>query len=781
MTCERGHNLLDAEPHRAVAASLNRHQLQVRLPAAGNDTQRLLQELQLHQIELEQQNAELRRARDELETALSRRVAAEQASAASETRYRRLFEAARNGILILEADTARIMDVNPALCAFLGCPAEEIRGRELWEIGIFPDAPTSAETMGKLRAHGEVRLEDLQLCARDGRRLVVDFVANSYLVDQIEVIQCDIRDVTSRTRAEQELLKSEEQCRTIVNNINEYVYSVHFEKGAVGSIYHSPKCYDITGYAPEEYHNDPFLWITMVHQDDRELVTSFLNNIFAGKCCAPIRHRIRHKNGSERWLLNSCSVQMTGSGGMHTISRLDGFILDITELKLAEENIFFLAHHDPLTGLPNRSTLQVRIGQVLSVARKAQRNIALLFLDIDDFKQINDSMGHDVGDRFLQSVAGRLKDCTRSCDIVARLGGDEFVMVLWDCGAEEATVVAKKIVSAGFSIQGSSAAANSSIGISLFPQDGTDYLTLVKNADIAMYHAKKAGGKGFQFFTHKLNELARERFTVESELRQALKQGQFVLHYQPKVNIVTGKSSGMEALIRWQHPTRGLILPGSFIDIAEETGLLTPISQWTILAVCRQIRLWQQQGVGELSVAINLSASFFQHADFEETIEAALRETGVSPGCLELELTEATIMSDPARVLGSMAAMKALGLQLSIDDFGIGYSCLSYLTKLPVDKLKIDQSFLRNIASDADNMAVVRAVLNIGRSMQLEVIAEGVETASQLAWLQAEGGVEAQGYYFSRPLPEKGMTALLKQGANYLHNPRGKVTLKKWH
>jgi len=781
MTCEMGHDLLDAESHRAVAASFNRRPGTVRLPAGANDAQRLLQELQLHQVELEQQNAELRRARDEVESALSLRVAAEQALAASETRYRRLFEAAKNGILILEADTARISDVNPSLCAFLGYQAEEIRGRELWEIGIFPDAQTGAEALGKVRDLGEVRLENLQLSARDGRPLVVDFVASSYQVDHLKVIQCDIRDVTSRTRAEQELLKSEEQCRTIVNNINEYVYSVHFEKGAVSSIYHSPKCYDITGYLPEEYHNDPFLWIAMVHQEDRELVTAFLNNIFAGKCCAPIRHRIRHKNGSERWLLNSCSVQMTGNGGAGSISRLDGFILDITELKLAEENIFFLAHHDPLTGLPNRSTLQVRIGQVLSVAQKAERHIALLFLDIDDFKQINDSMGHDVGDRFLQSVAGRLKDCTRSCDIVARLGGDEFVMVLWDCGAEEATVVAKKIVSAGFSIEGSCAAANTSIGISLFPQDGSDYLTLVKNADTAMYHAKKAGGKHFQFFTHKLNELARERFTVESELRQALKEGQFVLHYQPKVNIVTGKSSGMEALIRWQHPTRGLILPGSFIDIAEQTGLLTPISQWTILAVCRQIRLWQQQGVSGLSVAINLSASFFQHVDFEETIEAALRETGVSPGCLELELTEATIMSDPQRVLGSMAAMKALGLQLSIDDFGIGYSCLSYLTKLPVDKLKIDQSFLRNIASDTDNMAVVRAVLNIGRSMQLEVIAEGVETASQLAWLQAEGGIEAQGYYFSRPLPEKGMTALLKQGANYLHNPRGKVTLKKWH
>jgi diguanylate cyclase (GGDEF)-like protein len=506
-----------------------------------------------------------------------------------------------------------------------------------------------------------------------------------------------------------------------------------------------------------------------------------LNKIFAGQNCAPIRHRIKHKDGSERWLLNSCAVQMIEKGAVSTISRLDGFILDITDLKLAEENIFFLAHHDPLTGLPNRSTLYLRISQVLSVAQKAGRSIALLFLDIDDFKKVNDSMGHDVGDRFLQSVASRLKDCTRSFDIVARLGGDEFVMVLWDCGADEATVVAKKIITQGFSIEGSCAAVNTSIGISLFPEDGTDYLTLVKNADIAMYHAKKTGGKNFQFFTHKLNDLARERFTVESELRQALKLGEFVLHYQPKVNIVSGKSSGMEALIRWQHPTRGLVLPGSFIDIAEESGLLTPISKWTIVTVCRQIRLWKELGLGPVSVAINLSASFFQHADFEETIESALRETGVDPGCLELELTEATIMSDPQRVLGSMAAMKSLGLQLSIDDFGIGYSCLSFLTKLPVDKLKIDQSFMRNIANDTDNMALVRAVLNIGRSMQLNVIVEGVETASQLAWLQAEGGEEAQGYFFSLPLPERGMTALLKQGANFLHNPRGKMMVKKWH
>jgi diguanylate cyclase (GGDEF)-like protein/PAS domain S-box-containing protein len=737
-------------------------------------TDGLCHELELRQVELEAQTEELRRAALEKDAALER-------LARSETRFRMLFENAKDGILILEAETARITEVNPSLSALLGYPREEFLGKTLWEIGIFADAAAVCDAFGTLRDQGDLRYEALPLVAKDGRQLIVDLVSNIYQVDQTRVILCDIRDITARKQAEAALLHSEEQCRTIVSNINEYVYSVRFESGAITSVYHSPKCLDITGYTPAEYYRDPLLWFTMIHVDDRELVTDFLNNILAGRNHTPIRHRIRHKDGTERWLLNNCAVQRAENGASSAISRLDGFILDITDLKMAEENIFFLAHHDPLTRLPNRSTLYARIDQVIGVAQKANRNIALLFLDIDGFKQINDTMGHDVGDRVLQSVARRLNDCTRSCDIVSRLGGDEFVIVLWDCGVEETTLVAEKIIASGFGIEGSRAMINTSIGISLYPGDGTDYLTLLKNADLAMYQAKKSGGKNFHFFTQKLNEQAHQRFTVETELRRALERDEFVLHYQPKVNIVTGTFSGMEALIRWQHPVRGLIAPDNFISIAEESGLLTPISKWIIRTVCRQIRLWRKQGIGSVSAAINLSASFFQHADFEDTIELALQETGIPPECLELELTEATIMSDPQQVLGSMAAMKALGLQLSIDDFGIGYSSLSYLKKLPVDKLKIDQSFIRNIACDTDNMAVVRAVLNIGRSMQLKVIAEGVENASQLAWLQAEGGEEAQGFLFSRPLPAKAMTTLLKRGANFLFQPRITPRDGKWH
>ena len=693
----------------------------------------------------------------------------------SETRYRRLFETAKDGIMIVDAQAGEITELNPCLAEMLGSPRAELIGRKLWEIGALAGIAANWSDFDALQHRDYMRHEDLPLTTSDGRRLTVEVVSNSYLVDRTRLLQYNIRDITVRKHAEEALLKSEEQCRTLVSNINEYVYSVRFENGAIKSVYHSPKCLDITGFTPEDYYQDPMLWFNMVHKDDRALVMDFLNDIFAGKDHEPIRHRITHKNGSERWILNNCAVQRVDDGEGVAIARLDGFILDVTEIKHAEENIFFLAHHDPLTKLPNRSTLYARIEQVLSVAQKAKRGVALLFLDIDGFKQINDSLGHDVGDRLLQSVAKRLSDCTRSCDVVSRLGGDEFVVVLWDCGVAETCIVIEKIIASGFATEGSNVTVNVSIGVSLYPQDGSDYLVLLKNADIAMYHAKKSGSKNYQFFTPQLNEIAHERFAIEVELRRALERNEFMLYYQPKVDLRTGRFSGMECLIRWQHPVKGLVLPGEFIEIAEESGLLTSISKWTIKTVCRQIQQWQQQGIGSVPVAINLSASFFQHRDFEETIEASLEETGTPPESLELELTEATIMSDPQKVLGSMASMKALGLQLSIDDFGTGYSSLSYLKKLPVDKLKIDQSFIRNIAGDADNAAVVRAVISIGRSMQLKVIAEGVENVSQLAWLRAEGCEEAQGFYFSRPLPTKGMTSLLKQWANFLHNPRGKV------
>jgi diguanylate cyclase (GGDEF)-like protein len=445
----------------------------------------------------------------------------------------------------------------------------------------------------------------------------------------------------------------------------------------------------------------------------------------------------------------------------------------LVDIKQAQENFSFLAHHDPLTKLLNRSTLHTRIKYLLSVAQETKRSVALLILNIDGFKQINSSTSHGVGDKLLLLVAKRLRDCTRTCDVVSRLGRDEFAIILWDSGATESTRVAEKLVSFDFTIEGINLTITTSIGISVYPEDGSDYL--LKNADIAMHHAKKFGCGEFKFFTRKLNERAHEQLDIKVGLRLALSRNEFVLYYQPKVNLVTGKLTGNEALIRWQHPAKGLTLPGNFIGIAEESGLLTAISKWTIITACRQIQQWHQQGIGTVSVAVNLSAKFFEHKDFEDTIVTALQETGIAPECLELELTEATLMSNPQKALGNMAAMKALGLKLSIDDFGIGYSSLNYLKKLPIDKLKIDQSFIRKIARDPDDASIVRAIISIGHSMQQKVIAEGVETISQLNWLQNEQCDEVQGFYFSRPLPAKEMTTLLRQGANFLHNPRGKL------
>ncbi len=727
-----------------------------------DETRRLLHVLQVHQIELEMQNAELRHVRDELEATLGK--------------FTDLYDFAPIGYFTLDRG-GTILAVNLSGSALLGIARGDVLGKSFPEFVTDKSRTDFFEFLGRVFALQ--RKESLEMALHPQGHDPLFVRIDAALCGSGIECRLAVSDISEQKRVADALAKSEEQYRAIVSNINEYVYSASFENDALVSAYHSPKCVAITGYSPEEYSRDPFLWLSMVHEDDRELVSHFLDAIRAGKNPEPIRHRIRHKNGGERWILNSCTVQRREIEGVATISRLDGFILDITELKLAEESIFFLAHHDPLTGLPNRSTLYQRIGQVMTVARRTSKSIALLFLDIDGFKQVNDTLGHDVGDRVLQSVARRLKECTRYCDIVSRLGGDEFVIMLWDCGAAEATAVANKIIASGFTVAKVSAALNASIGISLFPQDGTDYLTLLKHADIAMYHAKKSGGKRHQFFTRKLTEHARERFIMEADLRHAVERNEFVLYYQPKVDLITGKSRSMEALIRWQHPVKGFTLPGNFIGIAEETGLLTLISKWTIRTVCRQLRQWKQQGVGLLSVAINLSATFFQQADFEETIESALYETGVPPECLELELTEATLMSDPEKVLASMAAMKALGVQLSIDDFGMGYSCLNYLKKLPIDKLKIDQSFIHNIAYDTDNMAVVRAIMSIGRSMQLKVIAEGVENASQLAWLQAEGSEEAQGFYFSRPLSASRLTPLLKQEANYLHNPRGRLRLRE--
>jgi diguanylate cyclase (GGDEF)-like protein/PAS domain S-box-containing protein len=438
---------------------------------------------------------------------------------------------------------------------------------------------------------------------------------------------------------------------------------------------------------------------------------------------------------------------------------------DITEQKQVEEKIRHMAHHDALTQLPNRTLLYDRIGQAIAQAQRNDEVLALLFIDLDRFKTVNDSLGHPVGDRLLQAVAGRLVACTRSSDTIARIGGDEFVVLLGDLDRPEAARhVAQKILdslSEPATIDGHELKVTPSVGICAYPHDGEDVGTLMRNADTAMYHAKQMGRNNYQFFTQAMNDAAQQRLVLENDLRYAVERGEFILHYQPQLDLKTDVIVGFEALVRWRHPQRGMVPPSEFIPAAEETGLIGPIGEWVLHEACSQARVWQKAGATQLQVAVNCSAQQFQREGFVETVGRILRETGMPALRLELEITESVIIHHSEEVNARFQALGDMGVRISIDDFGTGYSSLSYLKRLAIHQLKIDQSFVRDISSDPDDAAIVSAIIAIAHSLDLDVVAEGVETSEQLAYLRSLGCDTAQGYLFSRPLPAEDFERLL--------------------
>ena len=441
------------------------------------------------------------------------------------------------------------------------------------------------------------------------------------------------------------------------------------------------------------------------------------------------------------------------------------------EIEEAKIQMAHLAQHDVLTDLPNRFLLYDRIAQAIALARRQGKQVAVMFLDLDRFKHINDSLGHAVGDQLLQSVATCLTAAVRSSDTICRLGGDEFVILLAEVEhAQDAMLSAQKIFAAltvPHRIDQLDLHVTVSIGISIYPDDGEDANSLIKSADTAMYHAKKVGRNNYQFFEEAMNLRAIERSSIEGGLRHALERQEFLLHYQPKINLETGAISGVEALVRWQHPLHGLILPEQFVWIAEDCGLIVPIGTWVLREACHQAQTWQDAGLPPVPVAVNISAVQFRHKDFLESLAGILKETGLAPHYLELELTESVLMHDADSSVCVLKALKAMGVRLAIDDFGTGYSSLSYLKRFPIDTLKIDQSFMRDIThatSDSDDAAIVAAVVSMGKSLHQRVIAEGVETREQLAFLQAQGCGEGQGFYFSRPVNSEALVALLRTG-----------------
>ncbi len=454
---------------------------------------------------------------------------------------------------------------------------------------------------------------------------------------------------------------------------------------------------------------------------------------------------------------------------MHIDGEVAGFIstyADITEQKRAEAEIRHLAHSDALTGLANRFSLYARLGQAMADARRSGQSLAVLFLDLDRFKTINDSLGHHVGDALLVQVADRLRGCVREADTVARLGGDEFVVALQDvgCAANAAHVAGKLLarLSAPYVVDGTELHAAPSIGISLFPDDCADATGLLRNADAAMYHAKASGRANYQFFTAELNRAATARLILEGKLRRAVERGEFELWYQPLIAACDGTLIGVEALARWRHPQDGLIAPDQFIPLAEETGMITAIGAWVLGEACRQAVRWREQGLGALRVAVNVSARQLRDASFAEAVAGALAASGLEAGALELEITESSIMEQPERAIDLLRALKALGVHIAIDDFGTGYSSLSHLKRFPLDRLKIDRSFVSDIEHDANDAAIVAAAVSVAHNLGLSVVAEGVESAEQVARLRKLGCDVLQGFHFSRPLPAAELAAYIR-------------------
>lgn len=471
------------------------------------------------------------------------------------------------------------------------------------------------------------------------------------------------------------------------------------------------------------------------------------------------------KDKSEVYVDDSASPIHDSEG---TVTGVVIVFRDITQHRAQERKMAYLAQHDFLTDLPNRVLLDDRIAQAIAIAERNKKNIALLFLDLDNFKYINDSLGHLTGDELLKSVAQRLVSSVRSSDTVSRQGGDEFIILLADGTSEEdAAVTAQKILNvlAGVhEVSSHQLFVTTSIGISIFPADGHDAETLLKNADTAMYHAKEEGRNNFQFFRSAMNIRSVERQLIESHLRTALEKSQMVLHYQPKIDLATGEVSGAEALLRWNHPDWGLVYPERFIEVAEDSGLIVSIGNWVLHEACAEAKKWQSMGHGKICLAVNISALEFRQKNFLTELRTILAEADLDPSYLQLEITESVLMQDAERSSAILTELKTLGIQLAVDDFGTGYSSLSYLEQFPIDVLKIDQSFLRDLASNPDNKIIVSAIIGMGNSLKLKVIAEGIENQNQLSFLREQDCGEGQGYFFSRPIAAAQFQMLLKNG-----------------
>jgi diguanylate cyclase (GGDEF)-like protein/PAS domain S-box-containing protein len=570
---------------------------------------------------------------------------------------------------------------------------------------------------------------------------------------------CD--DITESLHADAALKESERQFRQLTNNIPEVFRISSADQRKL--FYVSPAYEKIWGRPVEELMANPSLWFDAVHPDDRDRTKLAAER--AAEEAYDEEYRIVRPDGSVRWV-HEKAFPVSGESGR--VDRIAGTAEDVTERKHIESRLLHLTHHDPLTDLPNRVLLNDRLVQALAQAKRNGWIAAAMFLGLDHFKMINETLGHGAGDELVREVSGRIVNAVRLADTVGRFGGDEFVVILSHLhDIEDASLVAKKILDSlaqPLMLGNQEVFVTVSIGISLFPSDSDEPAALLRNADAAMYRAKDMGRNNFQFYTAEMNARTHQRLRLESSLRRAIERHEFVLYYQPKAGIRTGEITGVEALIRWNHPERGIVTPSEFIPLLEDTGLIVAVGEWVLQSACAQARQWQDAGLGPIRIAVNSSAREFQQRDFGAVLARIAREAGIDPALIEVEITESLLMKDPAGTAAMLQQIREMGVRITIDDFGTGYSSLSYLTRFPLSAVKIDRSFVTNITNDTGSASIARAVINLAHILGMKVIAEGVETEGQLGFLRANGCDELQGYLLSKPIDAEACTRLLSSG-----------------
>ncbi len=698
------------------------------------------------------------------------RKRAEEALRESEARLHEIASTAFDAVILIDND-GNVSFWNDAARRMFGYTNEEITGKYLHSF-IMPERHIDSFKKGfeAFRTTGEGplvgRVYEIEAKRKDGVEFPVELsLASLKLKDKWSAVGI-ARDITDRKRGERELAKMTHQNELILESAGDGIFGMdsrgtHILANSAGA--------RMLGYAPGE---------------------------LIGKPSHPVWHHTR-ADGSP-FPEDECSIHKTARDGIsrqvrdEVFWRKDGTAIpveytttpiyegtaivgavlmfrDITERKRMEEEIRHLAHHDALTGLPNRRLFKDLIELEIQQAIRDRRKLAVLFLDLDRFKEINDTLGHEVGDELLKQAAVRFRQGIRKSDTVARIGGDEFNIILADIGRlEDISDVAQKIIDRSrspFIISGQELNVTTSMGISVFPDDSGDIDSLLRYADIAMYHAKESGKNTYKFYNPAINVLSLERMRLEGYLRQAIKRGELSVLYQPQIDINSKKVRYAEALVRWNHPGRGLLEPKDFMPLAEETGFITSIDEWVLRTACTQAGVWKESGLDSVCVTVNLSARQFQSMELVNMISTILKETGMTPHCLDLEVTESTAMSNVEQSASQLRELQEIGVHISIDDFGTGYSSLNYLKKLPIERLKIDKSFIRDIVTDQDDRAIIGAVTSMARRMGIRTVAEGVETEEQLAFLRSTECDEVQGFLFSRPVPDEEFRKLLGQSA----------------